>query len=114
MDTFLSGITGTVALADPADACTPLGPEVSGNIALIGVLTGQGPPEASLFPLVTRNVDVNGIYVGSRAMFERMNQFLTEQNLHPIIDREFDFDDALKAYDFLESGGHFGKVVIKV
>ncbi|MGI9592117.1 MAG: M36 family metallopeptidase, partial [Myxococcota bacterium] len=31
----VSGITGTVVLADPADACTPLGPEVSGTIALI-------------------------------------------------------------------------------
>ena len=41
-----------------------------GNIALIGVLTGFQPVDASLFPLITRNVDVNGMYAGSRAMFE--------------------------------------------
>ena len=43
-----------------------------------------------------------------------MNAFLEEKKLQPVIDREFAFEEALAAYDFLESGQHFGKVVINV
>lgn len=83
-----------------------------GHIALIGVLTGFAPLGESLFPLVTRAVDVHGIYVGSRAMFLRMNAFLSERQIRPVVDRTFSFDDAGAAYDCLEGGGHFGKVAV--
>ncbi len=85
-----------------------------GHIALIGVLTGFDPPDATLFPLVTRNVDLHGIYVGSRAMFARMNAFLEEKQIRPVIDRTFPFEAAAEAYDWLQNGGHFGKVVVTV
>jgi len=85
-----------------------------GSIALIGVLTGFAPPQTSLFPLVTRNVDLSGIYVGNRSMFERMNSFLEKHHIHPVIDRTFSFDAAPEAYTFLEQGSHLGKVLVKV
>lgn len=83
-----------------------------GHIALIGVLTGFGAPQASLFPLVSRNVRLNGIYVGSREDFETMNAFLADKQIRPVIDRTFPFDRADEAFRHLESGSHFGKVVI--
>lgn len=83
-----------------------------GHIALIGVLTGFGATNASLFPLVARNVQLNGIYVGSRAHFEAMNRFFAAHQLRPVIDRVFPFADAVKAYEHLASGSHRGKVVI--
>jgi NADPH:quinone reductase-like Zn-dependent oxidoreductase len=85
-----------------------------GHVALIGVLTGFGPPTDSLFPLLARNATMSGIYVGSRADFEAMNRFLSEKRLRPVIDRVFPFNDAAGAYAHLEAGGHFGKVVIRV
>jgi len=84
-----------------------------GVISQIGVLTGFEPPQVSLFQLVTHNADINGIYVGSRAMFERMNAFLSANDIHLMIDEEFGFDETLKAYSSLESAGHFGKIVIR-
>lgn len=84
-----------------------------GSIALIGVLTGFDAPQTSLFPLVARNVDLSGIYVGNRAMFERMLSFFKEHEIHPVIDRSFSFDDASDAYDYLESGEHLGKVIVR-
>jgi NADPH:quinone reductase-like Zn-dependent oxidoreductase len=83
-----------------------------GQIALIGVLTGFGAPDASLFPIVARNVRLDGIYVGSRADFEALNAFLTQHRIRPIIDRTFAFDDARAAFDHMESAQHFGKIVI--
>lgn len=85
-----------------------------GHIALIGVLTGFDAPDATLFPLVARNVDLHGIYTGSLAMFARMNAFLAEHEIRPIIDRTFAFEETEAAFDYLESGKHFGKVVIEL
>jgi NADPH:quinone reductase-like Zn-dependent oxidoreductase len=85
-----------------------------GQIALIGVLTGFGAPDASLFPLVARNARLDGIYVGSRADFEALNTFLTTHHIHPIIDRTFAFDQAPDAFIYMKSAGHFGKIVISL
>ncbi len=85
-----------------------------GNIALIGVLTGKGAPDDSLFPLVTKNADINAIYVGSREMFADLNRFMETHDIRPVIDQSFAFEAAPAAYEHLRSGAHFGKVVIGV
>jgi len=83
-----------------------------GHLALIGVLTGFGPPETSLFPLVAKNADVSGIYVGHADGFAGMTRFVEENRLHPVIDRVFPLAAAREAYACLSAAGHFGKVVI--
>lgn len=85
-----------------------------GHIALIGVLTGFGAPATSLFPLVARNVRLNGIYVGPRDEFLEMNAFMERVKLMPVIDRVFEMADAPDAFEYLASGKHFGKVVIRI
>lgn len=85
-----------------------------GSIALIGVLTGFAPPQVGLFPLVTKNVDLHGIYVGNRAMFERLVTFLEQHAIRPVIDAIYPFTKAPSAYEHLASGSHLGKVVISV
>jgi NADPH:quinone reductase-like Zn-dependent oxidoreductase len=85
---------------------------LGGHIALIGVLTGGG--EVDPRPLLMKNIRLQGIYVGSRDMFETMNRAIALHKLKPVIDRVFPFEQAVAAYQHLESGTHFGKVVIKV
>lgn len=85
-----------------------------GQIALIGVLTGFGAPNTSLFPLVAKNARLDGIYVGSRDDFRNLVQFLEQHPITPVIDRVFPFDAASDAYEYLASGQHFGKVVIEL
>jgi NADPH:quinone reductase-like Zn-dependent oxidoreductase len=84
---------------------------VGGTIGLIGVLSGA---EGEINPrtLLMRNIRLQGIYVGSRAMFETMNRAISLHGLRPAVDRVFPFADAAEAYRYLESGAHFGKVVI--
>jgi len=84
-----------------------------GHIALIGVLTGFGPPSTSLFPLLAKNIRLNGIYVGSREDFREMNEFLSKSRIEPVIDRVFSFEQADAAFEYLYSAKHFGKVVVK-
>jgi NADPH:quinone reductase-like Zn-dependent oxidoreductase len=84
-----------------------------GYIALIGVLSGV-KAEVNPMPILMRNIRVQGIFVGSRAMFEAMNRAIAISQLHPVIDRIFDFDEAPQALKHLESGAHVGKVVVRV
>jgi len=84
---------------------------LGGHIALIGVLTGG---EIDPRPLLMKTIRLQGIYVGSRAMFENMNRAIALHKLRPVIDRVFPFDQAASAYDHMEGASHFGKIVIKI
>jgi len=84
-----------------------------GQISLIGVLAGWAQ-EVGVAPLIAKNVHIQGFTVGSRAAFEDMNQAITVSKVRPIIDRTFTFSEARNALAYLESGGHFGKIVIRV
>lgn len=83
-----------------------------GHIALIGVLTGAG--EMDPRPILIKSIRLQGLYVGSRKMFEEMNRAITLSRLKPVIDRVFPFEEAGEAMRYLESGAHFGKVVIRL
>jgi NADPH:quinone reductase-like Zn-dependent oxidoreductase len=85
---------------------------VGGRIAMIGVLTGTGAA-GSPYGLLGKQASLQGVYVGSRGHFERMNTAIAAHRMEPIIDREFGFEEAPAAYRHLESGAHFGKVVIR-
>jgi NADPH:quinone reductase-like Zn-dependent oxidoreductase len=84
-----------------------------GHIALIGGLGGFGG-DIPAVSLMTRNVSVSGIYVGSRENFEAMNAFIAKNHLKPAIDQVFDFKDAQAAYDLMESDKFFAKIVIRL
>jgi NADPH:quinone reductase-like Zn-dependent oxidoreductase len=85
---------------------------VGGRVAMIGVLTGIGAA-GSPYGLLGKQASLHGVFVGSRGHFERMNAAISTHRMQPVVDREFGFDDALAAYRYLESGAHFGKVVIR-
>ena len=84
-----------------------------GDIALIGGLAREESDDTQV-PLVGRGLRATRIYVGSRAMFESMNRALELREVHPVVDRIFEFGEAREAYRHLESQRHFGKVVIRV
>ncbi len=82
-----------------------------GQISLIGVLSGAST-EVNTPAIFGKNIRVQGVSVGSREMFEAMNRAITQSKLRPVVDRVFPFAEAREAYAYLESGSHFGKVVI--
>lgn len=86
---------------------------VGGRVAMIGVLTGVGAT-GSPYGLLGKQASLHGVYVGSRGHFDSMNAAIAAHRLEPVIDCEFSFDDAPAAYRHLESGAHFGKVVIRL
>jgi NADPH:quinone reductase-like Zn-dependent oxidoreductase len=88
-----------------------LATRLAGRVAVIGLLTGQGA-QVDPMPILRRNLRVQGLYVGSKQMFEAMNRAIEAGGLKPVIDRAFPFADAKDAYRHLKSQSHFGKVVI--
>lgn len=86
--------------------------KAAGKIAQIGFLTGQ-TTELALMPLIFRQTTLRGIAVAPRSSFDRMNAFLGEHAIHPVIEKVYAFEDARLAYEHLAKGA-FGKIVIKV
>jgi NADPH:quinone reductase-like Zn-dependent oxidoreductase len=86
--------------------------KLSGTVSFIGLLAGMSAP-VDTFQLVAKNVRLHGIETGSREMFEEMNRFIESRRPRPVIDSSFGFDDAGAAFGRLESGRHFGKVVVE-
>jgi NADPH:quinone reductase-like Zn-dependent oxidoreductase len=84
-------------------------------IAQIGVLTGGTTSDpVALTPVLHKQLRVQGIYVGSRAMFEEMNAAIAKTKLRPVIDRVYGKGEAREALLRMEAGSHFGKIVVRM
>jgi NADPH:quinone reductase-like Zn-dependent oxidoreductase len=84
---------------------------VGGHISLIGVLSGQSG-EVNPLPATMKSVRIQGIFVGSREMFEAMNRAVTVHKIRPVIDKVFPLTEVKEALHYMQSGAHYGKVVI--
>lgn len=86
----------------------------SGTISLIGVLSGIAA-EVALGRVVTQNIRLQGVTVGSREMFARMARAMEANGTRPVIDdARFAFEDLASALAALPKGAHFGKVVCEL
>lgn len=84
-----------------------------GRVSLIGVLTGfEGM--VNPWPVIARSVTVQGIYVGSRELFEDMNRAISQGGVKPVIDKVFSFPEARAAFEHMAAEAHFGKLVIRL
>lgn len=86
---------------------------IGGQISVIGVLSGI-KSDLMVTPILMGYLKLQGILVGHRASFEALNAFLSEHTLHPIVSETFPFEDAKKGFDLMASGGHFGKICLKL
>jgi len=86
---------------------------VNGKLYSIGIL--GGPVGEVLFPkLFFKHITVHGLAVGSREMQNAMVRAIEVNNLKPVIDRSFKFEELADAFRYQGSGGHFGKIVIEI
>jgi NADPH:quinone reductase-like Zn-dependent oxidoreductase len=83
-----------------------------GTISMIGVLSGS-MLSAPLGLVVTRQVRMQGITVGSRDGFEAMMRALERHRIVPVVDSVFAFDELKQALAALKDGAHFGKICIR-
>ncbi len=86
---------------------------LGGEIASIGFLSSENPG-IDFFSLKLSGASFRNITVGDRVGLEELVRVVASAALKPVIDRTFAFDEARAAFSYLESGAHFGKVVIRV
>jgi NADPH:quinone reductase-like Zn-dependent oxidoreductase len=104
------GVDHTVEVGGPGTLQKSIAAtRLAGSVGLIGVLAmGQIDP----LPILGKSLRVQGIYVGSREMFEDMNRALSMHEVKPVIDATYALEDAPQAYHAMRAAGHFGKLVI--
>lgn len=87
-----------------------------GLINCIGYLSGKddAPGVNTNVLALRRNVTIKGILNGPKEQFEQMAKFYAKHQIHPVVDKVFKFEEANDALKYLFSGGHFGKVVVKI
>jgi D-arabinose 1-dehydrogenase-like Zn-dependent alcohol dehydrogenase len=83
-----------------------------GTIALIGILGGV-TTDLMLTTVLMKGIRIQGVLVGSRAMFEDMNTVIDKHKIKPVVDKVFPFDQAPEAFSLMASAQHFGKIVIR-
>ena len=84
---------------------------VGGTVSLIGVLTAGAINPSNV---MRKSIRLQGVYVGNRRMFEEMNAALSLNQVTPVIDQLFAFDDARSAYQVMREASHFGKLVVTI
>jgi NADPH:quinone reductase-like Zn-dependent oxidoreductase len=85
---------------------------VNGRVVLIAVGSADAPlPNYGL--VIGKNLVIKGIAAGSRAMLVRLVRAVAANGITAEIDRVFPFDQAPGALEYLKSGSHVGKVLIK-
>ncbi|HEV2533196.1 NAD(P)-dependent alcohol dehydrogenase [Phenylobacterium sp.] len=85
---------------------------LGGEIASIGFLSTENPG-IDFFQLKASGASIRNVTVGDRAALLDFNRAVAATGLKPVIDRVFAFDEAREAFAHLESGAHFGKVVVR-
>ncbi len=86
----------------------------SGIVSLIGVLSGASGA-LNLGPVVTQNIRLQGITVGSRELFSDMNRAIARHRVRPPIDaKRYPMEQFKAALLAFPEGKHFGKVVVEI
>jgi NADPH:quinone reductase-like Zn-dependent oxidoreductase len=84
---------------------------VGGRLSLIGILADV----ESVLPtavVMRKRISIQGVAMGSRRAFERMNRAIDAALVRPVVDTVYPFEQAVKAFEHL-AGGPCGKVVIE-
>lgn len=87
--------------------------KMGGHISVVGLLDGF-KAEIDVLQLIHQQATIRGLEVGSTHQFEEMNREIETKNIHPAIDRIFPLEQIQAALSYLESGSHFGKVVVSL
>ncbi|MCQ9154744.1 zinc-dependent alcohol dehydrogenase family protein [Acidomonas methanolica] len=84
---------------------------VAGHISLIGILTGVAG-QIDLMPVLAKQIRIQGVLVGSRAMQQEMIRAIDAHGMRPVIDRIFPLEGLVDAFRHQESNTHFGKICL--
>jgi NADPH:quinone reductase-like Zn-dependent oxidoreductase len=85
---------------------------IGGHIAIIGVVAGaaEGINPAVL---IGNSAKMQGLSVGSRETFEAMCRAIELHRISPVVDKVYPWTEAKAAFQAMQGGEHFGKIVLE-
>jgi len=85
---------------------------VEGIVSMVGMIGGMRP-EIDIGMVFQKNLRMDGVETGSRAMLEDMLAYCADRRIHPVIDQAFPLDSVREAFLHLERAEHIGKICIQ-
>lgn len=87
------------------------GLRIGGHISVMGMLDSMDICINAL-SLLTKQATIRGMDGGSKSDFEAMNREIEIHQIYPVVGQIFSFNQIQAAFEYLDQGSHFGKVVI--
>lgn len=87
--------------------------KLGGKIVFYGATTGL-PSKLDLYRMFWNQITLQGSTMGNDDEFIQMAEFVSQHQIHPIIDSVRPFEEAISAFDEMKSGSQFGKLVISL
>jgi NADPH:quinone reductase-like Zn-dependent oxidoreductase len=113
----LTGGTGVDHVVDVGGAATLEqsihAVRAGGTISLIGNL-GGAEAKFNVLRVLMRQVRIQGIIVGHREGFERMNRAIAAHRMRPVVGQVHPFDRVREAFEAMAAEQHFGKIVVRI
>ncbi len=106
-DLIIDG-TGGETFDKALDAVRP-----GGRVVTYGATTGQ-VPQLTVRRTFWKQLNVLGSTMGAPDDFRSMLALVTVSKLEPVVDRVFPLDEAVKAFQRMEEGTQFGKIVLEI
>lgn len=83
----------------------------AGTLAIVGGITGYDG-NVPAWGLLKKSATARGVFVGSRADYLRMNAFMVDHKLRPLIDRTYPIEQYAEALQLMAAGNFMGKIVL--
>jgi NADPH:quinone reductase-like Zn-dependent oxidoreductase len=84
-----------------------------GRVAVCGATTGPNP-KAALHRVWWKQLTILGSTMGTREDFEGAFELVKSGKAKPVVDSIFPLAEAQAAHERMESGEHFGKIVLRI
>ncbi len=98
---------GGPGFAGLVDAAAP-----AGRIVLFGATRGNSP-ELVLRKVFWKQLSILGSTMGNDADWSAMMAFVARHAVQPVVSDVFPFERGAEAFDLMERGGQFGKIVVR-
>jgi NADPH:quinone reductase-like Zn-dependent oxidoreductase len=84
-----------------------------GRVVVCGATTGPNP-KAALHRIWWKQLTILGSTMGTKADFEGVYELVRSGTVRPVVDSVFPLAEARAAHERMETGDHFGKVVLSI
>ena len=87
---------------------------MDGTVAVIGVLSGFGAAKIPVASVMTRQIRLQGVAVGSVAALRDLSAAVAAAGMQPHVSHTFDWTELAEAQRVQQAGEHTGKIAITI